>query len=479
MNKRDSGLKIGVLIFGSPRYRDFGEGTQGGKYEERKRTEAKLIVGFMESIGDVVFPGVIYNREQTEIAMQQFYAAGVDFVVAQYLSWAEDFAWIRFLRDMPDIPVFFCCIIEDEYTFGDITNEDEFLKFLSACRHVGALQAVGSIPRVGNLRVKTFIGNAGDCLKEASVFGRAAKVRTTLKKSVFGLLPNYNEVMWSTYVDPYNLFTQVGPELKFIQCSRLAEEIKQIDDQKALRFTERLRANYRVEDGVENEKMIESVRASLGVERLARLLNLDVVVLNDIDPLLLSLLGLRPGFCPATFDDDAAVVVGEGDVGAALAVYILKLLSGGHVNFVEPFYVDKKRDSLVIGHAGPNDYTEAACKSLVRIAPDARFARSNYKYAGAPFAWYRIPAGEKTMLHISEFKSGFKVVCSLVESLEGEHFIPNYSHGEVKSQMPAIELFERFMEIGVTQHFGIVEGNYTKELEYLSFMTGFDYYHIS
>lgn len=49
---------------------------------------------------------------------------------------------------------------------------------------------------------------------------------------------------------------------------------------------------------------------------------------------LLENIGLRPGFSPL-YGDDSPTVVPEGDVGAGLAVYILKLISDGHVNFIE------------------------------------------------------------------------------------------------------------------------------------------------
>ena len=128
------------------------------------------------------------------------------------------------------------------------------------------------------------------------------------------------------------------------------------------------------------------------------------------------------------------------------------------------------------GHAGPNDYTG---NGKVKIGKDVRFAKSNYKYAGAPFAWYVIPAGLKTMLHVSECNGRYKMVCTLIEALPTEHFITSYSHGRFRPiKGTTQELFDQLIRIGVTQHYAIVEGNYMKELENLAGLMDFDFYNL-
>lgn len=156
---------------------------------------------------------------------------------------------------------------------------------------------------------------------------------------------------------------------------------------------------FRISANVDREKLAASVRASIALEELSGDYGIDLTVLNDIDPVLLGSVGLRPGFCP-TRGDSRLTVVPEGDIGGGLAVYILKLLSGRRANFIEPFYIIHQRNRFAAGHAGPNDYTQ--CPGNVVVARDERFAKTEYRYAGAPFAWYVFPQGEKTMLHMSE-----------------------------------------------------------------------------
>jgi L-arabinose isomerase len=192
--------------------------------------------------------------------------------------------------------------------------------------------------------------------------------------------------------------------------------------------------------------------------------------------MLLTHVGLRPAFLPCTQIDIA--VVPEGDVGGALAVFVLREFSKAPVNFIEPFHIDLPNNCFAAGHAGPNDFTDPAGKT--KIARDVRFAKTNYKFAGAPFAWHVFSPGIKTMLHISQSKDSFKMVCSLVESLPCEHFITSYSHGLFRPVGIGIQhFFQRTAEIGVTQHFAIVTGDFVREAEMLARLLDFEFYNVN
>ena len=107
-----------------------------------------------------------------------------------------------------------------------------------------------------------------------------------------------------------------------------------------------------------------------------------------------------------------------------------------------------------------------------------RFAKTNYKHAGAPFAWYRISPGRKTMAQLVEENGRYKLVSTLVDSLEGKHLLATYSHSIFKPVVPVNDLFEQVLKIGTTQHFAIVDGDYLRELSLFAEIMGFDYHEI-
>jgi len=465
--------RMGLLLISPERFKTLGEGTKRGSYAERKAAEAEWMKKEASSIADVTFSGIVYTEADVRKAIDRFTAEKVDYVLAIYLSWAEDFAWIRFLRDMPPCPVLFCHRERDVIDLHDTHDDDEFTEYLCCGGLVGSLEASGSIKRTERPMLEIFAGTWNSIMKRAEIFGDAAKARTLLRDSKIGLLACMNEVMWSTYVDPYDVFKQVGPEVRFLSVAELEDTIQKIPDDEAEKVRDSITEKYEVLPNVDDEKFLASIKASMGMERLAEEKDLDLLVLNDIDTVLFSHIGLRPGFWP-TSPAVRTLIVPEGDIGGGIATYVLKLLSGGHVNFIEPFHIDLPNKCFAAGHAGPNDYTDPRGKC--RISSDVRFAKTKWKYAGAPFAWYVFPAGEKTMLHCSEQTGKFQLVVSRVEALPTEHFLATYSHSLFR---PVGEdcnaLFLKLLNQGVTQHYGIADGNLTAEIKDLAMMLGLPY----
>ena len=118
--------RMGLLLISPERFQTIGEGTARGSYLERKQKEAEWMAKEASAIAEVTFPGVIYTAEDVKRAIDAFVTAKVDYVLAIYLSWAEDFAWIRFLRDMPACPVLFCHRMRDKIELKDTHDDDEF-----------------------------------------------------------------------------------------------------------------------------------------------------------------------------------------------------------------------------------------------------------------------------------------------------------------------------------------------------------------
>jgi L-arabinose isomerase len=477
-NLKFTKAKAGLLLIASPRFKNLGTGLARGSYSERKDMNVAEILDTLQKSLDVVFPGIVYERADVQKAMDLFFAEKVDFVVAEFLSWSEDFAWIRFLRDMPEVPILFVNGAKERMTFRDTLDEDDFIDFLCAGTLVGSLEASGSVPRTGRKNVKVIVGSREEVNNQILTFANVAKVRSVLKHSVFGLLANYNEVMWSTYVDPYNFFTRIGPEIRFVPYSTLADEISGVTDDETRQYQDELVARYRVMDDVDQMKFFESVRASIGLAKVTARMDIDAMVFNDIDPAMFKLIGLRPGFYHPSYNANLSVLVPEADMGAGLITYIMKLLSRKHVNFIEPFHIESAENTFAGGHAGPNDHTDPDFEKNVIIARDVRFAKTSYKHAGAPFAWYRISPGRKTMAQLVENTGSYKLVSTLVDSLEGEHLFATYSHTIFRPLIPVTTLFEKIIRIGTTQHFAVVDGDYRTELSILADLMGFEYFEI-
>ena len=379
---------------------------------------------------------------------------------------------------MPDIPILFVNPVKERMSFDNTLDEDDFIDYLRSGTLVGSLEASGSVPRTCRKHVKVIAGGRKELAEQIQSFAAVARVKTILRQSNVGLLANYNEAMWSTYIDPYNLFARIGPEIRFIAYSTYADAINDISADELQDYKQDLLSKYRIMDDVDDIKFEASVRASIGLAKLAAQSNIDAMVFNDIDPAMFKLIGLRAGFYHPLFNENFSILVPEADIGAGLITYILKLLSSKHINFVEPFHIESDFGTFAGGHAGPNDHNDPDYQQNVVIARDIRFAKTNYKYAGAPFAWYRISPGRKTMAQLVENNGRYKLVCTLVDSLAGEHILATYSHSIFKPVVPVNELFEKILKIGTTQHFALVDGDYCSQLSALAEIMDFEFFTI-
>ena len=476
--------KAGLLLIASPRFKNLS-GPKRGTYGERKDKAVKDIkatMGFM----DLVDPGIVYEREDAQKAMDLFYNEKVDFIYAEFLSWSEDFAWIRFLRDCPEIPILFCNVAKPRMTFETTLDEDDFVDYLCAGTLVGSLEGSGDVVRTGRKDVKTVMGTREEITAKLKVFAEAARVRSILRQTNVGLMANMNEAMWSTYIDNYDLFTKIGPEIHYLPYSDYGAEIENLTDEEVKAYADELTSKYKMMDDVEYDKFIGCVKATLGIKKLAQKNDVDCYVYNDIDQATFRTAGCRAGFYPQWFNENVSVLVPEADIGAGLITYILKLLSGKNVNFIEPFHIEDDFGTFAGGHAGPNDHNDPAWQDNVIISRDVRFAKTSWKYAGAPFAWYRFSPGMKTVAGLYEQDGKYKLITFMAESLSEKdtpqsakkHLLATYSHTIFRPIVPAKELWEKVLNIGATQHYAIVDGDYREQLRDLAAIMGFDYYDI-
>ncbi|MGN0191134.1 MAG: hypothetical protein ACI39U_05705 [Candidatus Cryptobacteroides sp.] len=468
--------RAGLMLIASPRFKNLS-GPRRGSYAQKKEVVSKEIIASLDFL-DLEYPGIVYEREDARKAMDLFYNAKVDFIIAEFLSWSEDFAWIRFLRDCPDIPIIFVNVAKDRMAFENTLDEDDFIEYLCSGTLVGSLEASGSLRRVPRNRVKTVMGTRAQVNEKIRIFSRAAKARAILKDSNLGLMANMNEAMWSTYIDNYDLFTKIGPEIHYLPYSDYKEFIDNLDEPEVEEYAGELASRYRMMDDVQRDKFLGCVRASLALKNMARDNDIDMMIYNDIDQATFKVGGCRAGFYHDWFNENMSILVPEADMGAGITTFVLKLISGEHVNFIEPFHIEDDFGTFAGGHAGPNDHNDPKWQQNVLIARDVRFAKTKWKYAGAPFGWYRISPGLKTVAGLFEEDGKYKLVCFLVESLPGEHILATYSHSIFKPQVPVKELFERVLKVGVTQHYAIADGDWREELADFAQIMDFELYDI-
>ena len=468
--------RIGFLFIGCRRFKPLGEDTKSGTYVQRISRETAMISAELADDLEVVNSGDVFDETDLYRALDCFSRQRVDCILVVFHSWAEDSIWIRFLRESdPAIPLIYFCPAKNSISFEDCEDEDDLIEFLANGGMVGSLVGSGSIPKMGRT-AKFLVGTIRQKKDDIIQYTKLCKIRNLLHKSRFAILPAYNEIMWNTYIDPYRVFA-FGPEVTFISYDEFAALSEKLPGHEVTAWKNELASSYPVDNAISDEKFEASVRYSMGLWKIMESFDLDAMTLNDVDMRLFEKIGLRPGFYPNAINDSLSILCPEADLGIALAMYSLKLLTGKQLNTIEPFYIDDSRNLFCAGHAGPNDYNYPESNKYVKLSFDARFAKTKYRYAGAPFAWLRIPPGRMTMVHMSQINNEIKMLVSLVDSLEGPHRINGYTHSEFRPVGSAIpDFFEKILAIGTTQHFVVVQGDYMKEMRDFAVLCGFTFY---
>lgn len=439
---------------------------------------AQFIAQLKEAIGDIcdiVDPGVIKKREHIRPAIDLFFAEHVDVIFLTQLSWTEDFQINGLLRDMPACPIFFAQVNKPINFTETYSSDADFARFLSRGNLVGSLQGSGDVHRYKRPMVHNCAGSFEKVVPEFLCFARVCALRSMLRESCWGQLGGNFEVMWSTYVDPYLFYQKFGPELHFLTIAELEAEVEKVDPSALEANVEELLKRYKTGNKFDKDKFTASVRASMAMEAMIKKYGISALSLCDGNPQLFEHIGLRPGFWPTPFGGCEDVpVVAESDLGACMATYIMKMISGGHVTMVEPFNIDPENDTVSAGHGGPNDYTDPLADTV--IGEDTRFAKTPYKYAGAPFAWYVVPEGPKTFAHISQCDGGFKLVAFTGDGIAEDHMLASYNHARFKVRGgSASELVKFLMDEGVTQHYAMAPGLHLEELRMFAEVMGFRY----
>jgi L-arabinose isomerase len=471
--------KIGFLFIANRHFKSLGADTKSGAYPERIARETAMISGELSANLEVVNPGDIYEIEDLRKALDCFSLQQVDCILVVFHSWAEDNIWMRFLRESdPSVPLIYFCPAKYFIPFENCEEENDLIEFISSEGLVGSLVGSASIPKMGRT-AKVFVGTMRQKKNEIIEYAQSCKIRSLLHQSRFGILPAYNENNWSTCIDPYRMFAY-GPEVTFISYDeyvRISEQ--QVMAQEVAAWKGELKNRYPMNYTIAEEKFEASVRYSIGMRKVMEQFDIDAMTINDRDMRLLERIGLRPGFYPNVINDSLSILCPDSDLGIVMAMYSLKLLTGRQINTIEPFYIDDSKNLFCGGHAGPNDYNYSESLGHVKISFDARFARTSFRYAGAPFAWLRIPPGRMTMVHISQINNEIKMVASLVDSLEGPHRINGCAHSEFRPVGTAIsDFFEKLLVIGTTQHFVVVPGEYITPLRDFAVLCGFSFYEV-
>lgn len=156
----------------------------------------------------------------------------------------------------------------------------------------------------------------------------------------------------------------------------------------------------------------------------------------------------------------------EGDIYGALAMLVVKALSGSDPFFCDLISFDQEGDTVLFWHCGaaPLSLCKEGCRPELR--KHSIIEGGGKKGLAAEFP---LKAGSVTVLRIGETRdgNGYRMLCLSGDALDTEQLL----HGtplKVRFELPAMELAERIVDNGFEHHYVLCHGDIRAELRYMA-----------
>lgn len=409
---------------------------------------------------NVAHTWVVSSSDSLEAACREISAAEVDLFLLVFQVWAEDFYLEPLTRAIRDRPLAVWCYLPWQrpprpLPFGGV---------LRGSGPVGTFEGLGTLRNLGTSHLFTW-GPPGSAhtQRELLAFARAGRSWHELHKASIGLLPTHSDQMQSTWVDESRLQAQIGPTVIPVPVAQLKKAAEGLPQSEVDAFLAELLADFRIE-GVDDKTLAWAARCSLGLAKLAVEARFDLVSLHDTSPELHAELGLRPCLYPRLFHESGVLTGLEGDLGAAVALLSQRSFSGGPLLFAEIWYWDESENTLVCGHAGPQD-PRIAVPGTAWITQDYEYAQTD-AYAGAHLQFVARP-GPVTLFQLRGTPDGWQAIAARGEALESQPWLEGYPHAVVHMAAPIDTFLRGVAKVGSTQHWAMAYGDTIPEIRAL------------
>ncbi len=410
-----------------------------------------------------VCPFIVDTRKKAAAIAEIFQKEKVVAILICYLTWGEDYLFLDVIKRLPEIPI----ILWSYFPLRKLPRQFNMVQLFRFSGPVASLQASGPLKRAGtNFGVVSGSLENSEAAQQLKDYLKAASIIFRLKSLTVGLLPCPSQGMSGIYIDPQVLKEQLGVSIQKIKVEeyyRMTESISQKEIKENFLL---LKQEFRVE--VSDAALWKGVRASLGLLKIVEKYQLHALALNDLDVQLHKKLGLRPClWIPGLLEK--TVISMEGDVGAAVALYLLRELSKKVPMYTEIFTLDEQKNIFLAGHAGIHDIRLADSKENIKITPDHEYMEVEKETSAMQF---KAKKGRVTMLNL--FFDGKKLQMTTLtgKALAGRETFSISPYMLIKPSLPVNEIVKLIIQQGVTQHWAVVHQDVSKQLEYLKKLLG-------
>ncbi len=413
---------------------------------------------------DLVDGGIVTTKEAAAEVGERFRAADVDLVFMQLLTYATSYNMLPAVRDL-DVPVVLVNLQKVRCLDFDTAGIGDWLGTGYAGGAVGEM--VADLNRAGKRSaVVTGVVEGGDPAAQAEIedWCRAAQVRRRLRDTNLAQIGRPYPGMMDLYIDEANLYNRLFLYTKQFDWEAMWAIADGVDDKAAIHAkAEDILDTFDFEGGATVEDVWEMARYVLAFEQWVRDENLGFVA-SHYNGFAQGQAGVLDSMLIPAFSmliKQGTVCAVEGDIKVAMAMGIMKLISGA-CQLSEFYTFDFDDDIVVIGHSGSGDADfSTARKPTIKNVPVF-----HGKTGGGYLTQFYPAPGPVTYLAITQDADGrFSFVVSEGVNEEGPILGTGDTNMRTRFAIGAREWNNRWCACGPTHHFAAAQGSWTATIQ--------------
>ena len=419
-----------------------------------------LVIKRISKFGEVVYPGLILDISDAVRAKHEFLKNNVDIILDVELFYSTSNITYAAIKNVNKPLIILNTSlrhsIKDDYKWLDLALEQNV---------VGYMEFTSLLKRIGRKHVTIASGLMDDDHTYEKVVKqlKAAKIVKELANSNIGFIGNKSYPgMLDIVVDQSAVKDKFGIDIVNLNTEEIVEIFKGIKKDEMEKERERILGEYKnIPVKINDDRLNRSIKMVLCHKKLIQKYNLTSIANYCQATLYNPKIGVPPCIGSTICTTGGVPFSCEGDVGAAIALLIMKKLTG-NTSFAEFWISDYKKNALLLGHCGQGNLNFAKDKNDVKIKTHTVYGKEEFSGYSFEFAY---KDGESTLLNISvDDNNKWKMFICYGEIEHHKAIGIDSPHAWWKVNMNIDDFLEKWGYAGPSHHVALSYGNLKESL---------------
>jgi len=324
--------------------------TYSPEIESSQQPFIQEIAGSLGAFSELTCAPVCSTVDEVRKSVREFESGDVDMIVVLFISYATSISALNPLLET-SLPLLLFSTAPNSSMAEGMTSDDITLN-----HGVHGYMDLANVLRRNDRRFSFVSGRKDDnnALRAIETEARAALTRKRLKRSNIGLAGYTFDGMGDFGIDTTWLNARLGPVVKHIPLTELADAIASISDSDTAEESGKDRERFEIESPVDDDILNESNKIYLGLSKLVGDKGLNAVTMHFQGILEHPGIKSPPFLAISKLQEQGIAYAGEGDLLGATANIMLHSLCGDTV-FTETFCPDFDGGRIVMGHMGESN----------------------------------------------------------------------------------------------------------------------------